>query len=50
MYEQNKTVETHIEPAERSKWTKPERYRLEAGDAESSTGSTGTDGAPPVYS
>ncbi|HEX6375683.1 MAG TPA: hypothetical protein VFZ91_08170 [Allosphingosinicella sp.] len=42
MYEQNKTVETHIEPAERAEWAKPELRKLEAGAAEGA-GGTGTD-------
>jgi hypothetical protein len=37
MFEQKKTVETHIEPAARAEWKRPQVCRMSAGDAELGT-------------
>ncbi|HEX9947023.1 MAG TPA: hypothetical protein VGA98_05730 [Allosphingosinicella sp.] len=38
MYEQKKTVETRVDPAERAVWARPELRQLKAGAAEAANG------------
>jgi hypothetical protein len=38
MHEQKKTVETHVAPAGRSEWKRPEVRAIEAGSAEAAGG------------